>query len=34
MQSVPPLKEVFDMSGMELPKYLGSEKKAEASEEQ
>jgi len=29
MQSVPPLKEVFDMSGMELPKYLGTEKKAD-----
>ncbi len=26
MQSVPPLKEVFDMAGMELPKYLGSDK--------
>ena len=34
MQSVPPLKEVFDMSGMELPKYLGTEKKAGAEEAQ
>ena len=32
MQSVPPLKEVFDMSGMELPKYLGTEKKADTEE--
>ncbi len=29
MQSVPPLKEVFNMSGMDLPKYLGTEKKTD-----
>ena len=33
MQSVPPLKEVFDMAGMELPKYLGSEKPETKTEE-
>lgn len=26
MKSVPPLNELFDMAGMELPNYLGKEK--------
>jgi flotillin len=28
-KSIPPMKELFDMAGMELPKYLGTEKKEE-----
>lgn len=27
MKSIPPMNEMFDMAGMELPKFLGSEKK-------
>lgn len=29
MQSIPPMNEVFNMAGMKLPEYLGSEAKAE-----
>lgn len=31
MKSVPPMQEIFDMAGMKLPEYLGSEKTAAAS---
>lgn len=31
-KSIPPLKDLFDMAGMELPKYLGNEKAAPAEE--
>jgi flotillin len=27
MKSIPPLNELFDMAGMELPEYLGKDKK-------
>lgn len=30
-KSVPPLKDIFDMAGMELPGYLGKQKEADAS---
>ena len=36
MKSIPPMKEMFEMAGMELPEYLGKEKeqpRAESSEE-
>ena len=33
MQSIPPMNEVFNMAGMKLPEYLGSEKKAEENAE-
>jgi flotillin len=26
MKSIPPMNEVFDMAGMKLPEYLGTEK--------
>ena len=29
MQAIPPMNEVFDMAGMKLPEFLGSEKKSE-----
>jgi flotillin len=32
-KSVPPLKDLFDMAGMDLPKYLGSEQKEDVVEE-
>lgn len=32
-KSIPPMKELFDMAGMELPKYLGTDKVEEAKEE-
>lgn len=32
-KSIPPMKELFDMAGMELPKYLGSEKIEEPKKE-
>ncbi|MDY0294421.1 MAG: SPFH domain-containing protein [Acholeplasmataceae bacterium] len=32
-KSIPPMKELFDMAGMELPKYLGTEKVEEVKEE-
>ncbi|MDR3236694.1 MAG: flotillin family protein [Prevotellaceae bacterium] len=32
MQSVPPLNELFNMAGMELPKYLGTEKESHTEE--
>jgi len=28
MKSIPPMKELFDMAGLELPQYLGTEKMA------
>ena len=31
-KSIPPLNEMFDMAGMQLPKYLGEKKEEEASE--
>ena len=31
MKSIPPLGELFDMAGMKLPEYLGTEKSAEPS---
>lgn len=31
-KSIPPMKELFDMAGMELPKYLGTEKVEETKE--
>ena len=30
MKSIPPMKELFDMAGLELPKYLGTEKEVKA----
>ena len=30
MKSIPPMSEMFDMAGMELPSYLGTRKEAEA----
>ena len=33
MQSVPPLQEVFDMAGMELPELLGRKKQAVSKDE-
>ncbi|HRX45203.1 MAG TPA: SPFH domain-containing protein [Acholeplasmataceae bacterium] len=32
-KSIPPMKELFDMAGMELPKYLGTDKVEEMKEE-
>jgi len=32
-KSIPPMKELFDMAGMELPKYLGTDKVEEVKEE-
>ncbi|MFH0767480.1 MAG: SPFH domain-containing protein [Bacillota bacterium] len=32
MKSIPPMKELFDMAGLELPKYLGTEIKVEKEE--
>lgn len=32
LKSIPPMKELFDMAGMELPKYLGTEKAEEPKE--
>ena len=32
LKSIPPMKELFDMAGMELPKYLGTEKTEEPKE--
>ena len=29
MKSIPPMKDLFDMAGMDLPEYLGTEKKEE-----
>lgn len=34
MKSIPPMNELFDMAGMELPEYLGKNKVTEASENQ
>lgn len=34
MKSIPPMQEMFNMAGMELPEYLGKEKVEEASKEE
>ena len=33
MKAVPPMKEMFEMAGMELPEYLGKEKESVSTQE-